>query len=342
MEKTKDLLFLRCAWAHCLLEKNLKGETMMTKKVAVVAVGGNSLILDKNKISMMDQMDAVKETCRHLADMVEMGWTLVVTHGNGPQVGFGLRRCELAAGELPMVPLEGIGAETQGNIGYMIQQCLRNELISRGIHDKDTVTVVTQVEVDPADPAFEKPSKPVGSFMSKEEAMEKKEKDGWVVVEDAGRGWRRVVPSPKPMSIVEKDTIKMLVDAGLLVVSVGGGGIPVMKKDNQLSGQAAVIDKDYASALLAYDIGADLFFISTAVDKVALNFGKPDQKDLDVVTVAELKKYAGEGHFAAGSMGPKISAVISFMEKGGKEALITCPEKMAEALQGKAGTRITK
>ena len=175
----------------------------MTKKVAVVAVGGNSLILDKNKTSMMDQMEAVKETCKHLVDMVELGWTLVITHGNGPQVGFGLRRCEMAASELPMVPLEGIGAETQGNIGYMIQQSLRNEMVARGIQ-KETVTVVTQVEVDPQDPAFAKPSKPVGSFMSEEEAMEKKRNNGWIVVEDAGRGWRRVVPSPKPKDIIEK------------------------------------------------------------------------------------------------------------------------------------------
>ena len=223
----------------------------------------------------------------------------------------------------------------------MIQQALRNEMVARGIQ-KETVTVVTQVEVDPQDPAFAKPSKPVGSFMSEEEAMEKKRNNGWIVVEDAGRGWRRVVPSPKPKDIIEKDTIQMLVNAGLLVTAVGGGGIPVMRQGEQLSGVAAVIDKDYASALLANEIGADLFFISTAVEKVALNFGKPDQKDLDVVRLDELKRYAEEGHFAAGSMGPKISAVINFMEKGGKEAIITCPEKMALALAGKSGTRIIK
>lgn len=309
------------------------------KKVAVVAVGGNSLIMDNAKTSMMDQMEAVEETCRHLADMVEEGWTLIVTHGNGPQVGFGLRRCELGASELPMVPLEGIGAETQGNIGYMIQQALRNELVSRGVM-KDTVTVVTQTEVDPADPAFLKPSKPVGSFMDEATAMDKKNNDGWEIMEDAGRGWRRVVPSPLPKTIVEEDTIKMLVDAGLLVVSVGGGGIPVVKKDNKYEGVAAVIDKDYASALLASNIGADLFIISTGVEKVALNFGKPDQINLDNVSADDLRKYAAEGHFAAGSMGPKIAAVISFLENGGKEALITCPEKIALALEGKTGTRI--
>lgn len=315
----------------------------MEKKVAVVAVGGNSLITDKTKTSMMDQMEAVKETCRHLADMVQEGWTLVVTHGNGPQVGFGLRRCELAAKELPMVPLEGIGAETQGNIGYMMQQCLKNELESRGIMDKETATVLTQCEVRAEDPAFQKPTKPVGSFMDKEEAMMHQEKDGWVVVEDAGRGWRRVVASPIPYKIVEEPTIKMLVDAGVLVVSTGGGGIPVIRNaQKQLEGVAAVIDKDFASALLASNINADLFLISTAVPKVALNFGKPEQIDLDKVTVEELKKYQAEGHFAAGSMGPKISAVLNFMANGGKEALITCPESIVDALAGKTGTRIVK
>ena len=314
----------------------------MEKKVAVIAVGGNSLILDKTKTSMMDQMEAVKETCRHLADMVQEGWTIVVTHGNGPQVGFGLRRCELAEKEVPMMPLEGIGAETQGNIGYMIQQCLKNELASRGV-DKEVATVITQCEVDAKDPAFEKPSKPVGSFMEEAEAIAHRDNDGWAVVEDAGRGWRRVVPSPIPKEIVEIETLKKLVGAGVLLVSTGGGGIPVTRNEKGLlEGVAAVIDKDYASALLAAELNADLFLISTAVPKVALNFGKPEQKDLDVVTVAELKDYAKEGHFAAGSMGPKINAVLDFMAKGGKEALITCPDQIVPALKGQSGTKIVK
>ena len=311
------------------------------KKIAVVAVGGNSLITDKTKTSMIDQMEAVKETCRHLADMVEMDWTLIITHGNGPQVGFDLRRSEMAASEVPMMPLEGIGANTQGNIGYMIQQCLKNELKHRGI-EKETCTVVTQVQVDKNDTAFQKPSKPIGSFMEKEEAQKHATEDGWVVVEDSGRGWRRVVASPIPMDIIEKDTIKALVEQGRLVVSVGGGGIPVVQGEDGLEGIAAVIDKDYASALLANIIGADLFLISTAVDKVALNFGKENQVNLDHLTLDEAKKYTEEGHFAAGSMGPKMKAIIGFLEKGGKEALITCPEKIADALQGKTGTRITK
>ena len=310
-------------------------------KVAIVAVGGNSLITDKKKISMMDQMEAVKETSRHLATMIEKGWTLIVTHGNGPQVGFGLRRCEMAAGELPMVPLEGIGAETQGNIGYMIQQCLRNELNRRGIQ-KNVATVVTQVEVDKNDPAFQKPSKPVGSFMEKEEALKHAKEDGWVVVEDAGRGYRRVVPSPIPQKIVEKDTIAGLVEQGTIVIAVGGGGIPVVQGKDGLEGIAAVIDKDYASSLLASLINADLLLISTAVDQVAINFGKPEQKNLDRVTAAEMKQYQAEGHFAAGSMGPKVSAILGFLERGGREALITSPEKIAEALAGKNGTWISK
>ena len=308
-------------------------------KVAVIAIGGNSLILEKNKTSMYDQMEAVRETCRHLADMVEAEWTLVITHGNGPQVGYGLRRSEMAVAEVPPMPLEGIGAETQGNIGYMIQQCLHNELASRGI-SKEIVTLVTQVEVEKSDPAFAKPSKPVGSFMSKEEALVHEQEDGWVVVEDAGRGWRRVVASPLPVDIVEKAALQELVNSGFLVVSVGGGGIPVIKDTNGYSGIAAVIDKDYASALLANILSADLFLISTAVEQVALNYGKEDQINLDKLTLEEAKAYAAEGHFAAGSMGPKINAIIGYLENGGKEALITSPEKIAKALAGETGTRI--
>lgn len=310
-------------------------------KVAVVAVGGNSLIADKHHTSMMDQMAAVEETCRHLADMVQMGWTLVVTHGNGPQVGFGLRRCELSAAELPVMPLEGIGAETQGNIGYMIQQCLRNELKRRGV-DKETATVVTQVLVDKDDPAFQKPSKPVGSFMEKEEALLHQQNDGWAVVEDSGRGWRRVVASPLPVDIVEKNVVKSLISEGCLVVSVGGGGIPVIQGEAGYEGVAAVIDKDYASALLANILGADMLLISTAVDQVAINFGKENQQNLSSLTLDEAKAYAAQGHFAAGSMGPKIKAIINYLEEGGTEALITSPEQIARALKGETGTWIRK
>jgi carbamate kinase len=308
-------------------------------KTAVIAIGGNSLIVD-NKIAMSEQKKAVEETCYYVAKMIEKGWKVAITHGNGPQVGFLLRRVELAVHELPMVPLDFIGADTQGAIGYMIQQSLTNQLKKMGI-DKKCVTVVTQVKVDPQDPAFKKPTKPIGSFMSYEEAMKNKRENGWDVVEDAGRGWRRVVPSPYPQEIIERDAIKELIDKGFIVTAVGGGGIPVVEDQNGLKGIAAVIDKDYASSLLANAIEADMFIISTAVEKVSLNFGKENQIDLNRMTLAEAKQYAQEGHFAAGSMGPKINAIIRYLENGGKEALITCPGKIEEALEGKTGTRIT-
>ncbi len=316
----------------------------MSNKVAVVAVGGNSLITDKNNPDVPHQWDAVRETCRHLADMVENGWTLVVTHGNGPQVGYILRRNELAAHEVHPTPLDVIGADTQGSIGYMLQQALRNELNSRGI-DKPVVSVVTQVLVDRDDPGFQNPNKPIGGFLT-EEAARKFEEEGWQVVEDSGRGWRRVVASPIPLEVIEQDAIQTLTNAGDIVIAVGGGGIPVVQNRKgelrELSGVYAVIDKDRASALLAQEIGADLLLISTAVEKVALNFGKPDVKWLDRITLAEAKQYLEEGtHFAAGSMAPKIEAVVSFLENGGKEALITDPANIARALKGETGTFIT-
>lgn len=316
----------------------------MSKKLAVVAVGGNSLITDKKNPDVPHQWDAVRETCRHLADMIEGGWTLVVTHGNGPQVGYILRRNELAAHEVHPTPLDVIGADTQGSIGYMLQQALRNELNSRGI-DKPVVSVVTQVRVDQDDPGFKNPSKPIGSFLEEADAR-KFEAEGWQVVEDAGRGWRRVVASPIPLEVVEQDAIQTLTDAGNIVIAVGGGGIPVVQNKKgelrELSGVYAVIDKDRATALLAEQIGADLLLISTAVEKVALNFGKPDEKWLDSMTLAEAKQYLAEGiHFAPGSMAPKIEAVITFLENGGKKALITDPPNIARALRGETGTFIT-
>jgi len=315
----------------------------MSNKLAVVAVGGNSLITDKNHPDVPHQWDAVRETCRHLADMVEDGWTLVVTHGNGPQVGYILRRNELAAHEVHATPLDVIGADTQGSIGYMLQQALRNELNSRGIN-KPVVSVVTQVLVDREDEGFKNPTKPIGGFLT-EEAARKFEADGWQVVEDAGRGWRRVVASPIPLEVVEQDAIQTLTNAGNIVIAVGGGGIPVVQNQKgelrELSGVFAVIDKDRASALLAQEIGADLLLISTAVEKVALNFGKPDEQWLDHMTLAEAKGYMAEGtHFAKGSMAPKIEAVINFLEAGGKKALITDPANIARALKGETGTFI--
>lgn len=309
-------------------------------RVAVVAIGGNSLIKDKQHQTIPDQYEAARETCVHIAGMIEQGWNVAIGHGNGPQVGFILRRSELARHELHEVPLDYCGADTQGAIGYMLQQNLYNEFKRRGIR-KRAVTVVTQVLVDKNDLAFQNPTKPIGSFMDEAEAKRRAATEGWNVVEDAGRGWRCVVPSPLPKRVIERDAVKELLDAGFVVITVGGGGIPVVEdEDGRLVGTAAVIDKDYASSLLAQSIGADLFLISTAVEKVSLNFGKPNQMDLDQMTVAEAKGYMEEGHFAPGSMLPKIQAIIWFLEAGGKEAIITNLENIERALAGETGTRI--
>jgi carbamate kinase len=313
---------------------------MEKKGVAVVAVGGNSLIKDSKRKSIKDQFEAGAESMHHIVDMIDQGWEVVITHGNGPQVGFILRRSELARHELHEVPLDYCGADTQGAIGYMFVQALNNEFRKRKMNKK-CAAIVTQTVVDVNDKAFQNPSKPIGSFMDEEEAKKREANDGWVVVEDAGRGWRRVVASPIPVEIVEADAIKELISAGFVVVGVGGGGIPVVRKENgDLEGVEAVIDKDFGSSLLANLINADLFVISTAVEKVAINFNKPDQEWIDQMTVAEAKKYAAEGQFAKGSMLPKIEAIIKFLEKGGKKALITNPENIGRALRGETGTWI--
>ncbi|HBY56338.1 MAG TPA: carbamate kinase [Candidatus Atribacteria bacterium] len=312
-------------------------------KLAVLAIGGNSLIKDKQHETVEDQYNAVCETAKHIAGMVEQGYDVVVTHGNGPQVGFILRRSEIAhqiAG-MHLVPLVNCGADTQGAIGYQIQQSLYNEFKRRGIK-KNAATVVTQVVVDKNDLAFQNPTKPIGTFYTKERAEElQKEHPDWVIINDAGRGYRRVVPSPMPVEIVEQEAIKMLVKNGFSVVGVGGGGIPVIRKDDgTLEGVDAVIDKDNASSLLAINIKADVFIISTAVEKVYLNFNQPNQIALDRLTVVEAKKYIEEGHFAKGSMLPKIQAIIRFLEAGGKEAIVTNPESLEKALKGETGTHI--
>lgn len=315
----------------------------MAEKIAVIAIGGNSLITDKEKVSMEHQYQAVHETSIHIADMIQQGWTVAIGHGNGPQVGFVLRRSEIAhrVEGVHEVPLDFCGADTQGATGYALQQNLYNEFLARQI-DKPVATIITQVEVDSEDPAFQNPSKPIGSFMEEAEAMDKKAKEKWDVVEDAGRGWRRVVPSPLPKRVVEEPVIKQLIEAGACVVTVGGGGIPVVADDKgKLKGIAAVIDKDHASSLLASAIGAELLIISTAVEKVALNFGKPDQRWLDQMTLAEARQYLEEGtHFAKGSMAPKIAACIRFLERGGKKAIITDPKNITRALNGETGTSI--
>ena len=309
-------------------------------KLAVVAIGGNSLIKDEAHKSVPDQFNAVCETAIHIAGMIEEGWNVVVTHGNGPQVGFILLRSELASKVMHTVPLDSCGADTQGAIGYMIQQALYNEFLRRGLQ-RHATTVVTQVVVDRDDPAMHNPSKPIGSFYHEEEARSKMSKEGWIMVEDAGRGWRRVVPSPIPREIVERDAIATLIGSGFIVTAVGGGGIPVVRDaDGTLSGVEAVIDKDLASSLLANELHADLLLISTAVERASLNFKKPNQVDLDRITLSEAKQYYEEGHFAKGSMGPKVKAVINYLERGGSAALITMPETIGKALKGETGTWI--
>lgn len=311
-------------------------------RTAVVAIGGNSLITDAEHRTVEDQYRAAGETDHHIATLIADGWSVVITHGNGPQIGFILRRSELARHELHEVPLDVCGADTQGAIGYALQQNLLNDFHRLGI-GKGVVTVVTQVEVDPDDPAFTAPSKPIGSFLEQEEAIRRRDEEGWQVAEDAGRGWRRVVASPEPMRIVEIDAIRSLLADGYTVVAVGGGGLPVIRnEDGDLQGVPAVIDKDRASALLAAEIGADLLLISTAVEQVALHFGTPEQRWIDAMTVEEAKRYLAEGtHFAPGSMAPKIEAVIRYLEAGGDLALITNPENIPRAMRGETGTRIT-
>lgn len=306
-----------------------------------MAIGGNSLIKDENHQAVADQFEAARETCAHIASMVEQGWEVIITHGNGPQVGFILLRSELANKAVHTVPLDSCGAETQGELGYMIQQCLHNEFRRRGIK-RQVATVVTQTLVKKHDPAFKNPTKPIGPFYTRAKAQKYRDERDWKIAEDAGRGWRRVVPSPMPVHIVEQEVIRTLARRGIVVIAVGGGGIPVVEERRKLKGIEAVIDKDYASALLAIGIRADLFLISTPVEKVALNFGKPEEKFLDGISLAEAKKYYAEGQFPSGSMGPKIKAIISYLENGGKEALITNPENIERALRGETGTRFTR
>ncbi|NLN70154.1 MAG: carbamate kinase [Chloroflexi bacterium] len=313
---------------------------MERQGIAVIAVGGNALIKDKSHQSVQDQYNAANDTMTHIVDMIQKGWDVVVTHGNGPQVGFILRRSELAAHELHEVPLDYCGADTQGAIGYMFENALYNEFKRRGMV-KDVATVVTQTIVNRNDPAFQNPTKPIGSFMDEDEAKRRVGNEGWAVVEDAGRGWRRVVPSPLPTHIVEANVIDILIHAGTIVVAVGGGGIPVIEDEaGYIRGIEAVIDKDFSAAIIASHIKADLFIISTAVEKVALHYNQPNQVFLDRMTVGEAKQYIEAGHFASGSMLPKIQAVIKYFEEGGKKALITDPKHISDALEGKTGTWI--
>ncbi len=313
----------------------------MQAKRVLIAVGGNSLIKDKNHQSVPDQMAAAAETADHIANLIAEGYEVLITHGNGPQVGFILLRSELSRAKLHPVPLEACGADTQGAIGWNIQMALDNWLSRRGIHDRMVVTLVTQTLVDRADPAFQNPNKPIGPFYSEAEALERKANEGWDVVEDAGRGWRRVVASPEPIEILEWPAIKALMDAGFIVVAAGGGGIPVIRNEQgDIVGVPAVIDKDRASAILATRVNADVFLISTAIEFVKLNFGKPNEQSLREITAAEAAQYLKEGHFKPGSMGPKVEAALTFLRNGGKRVIITLPEKIEAALKGETGTHI--
>jgi carbamate kinase len=314
----------------------------MESKLAVLAIGGNSLIKDKNHIALSWQYEAVKETGKYIAELISEGMSVVITHGNGPQVGFIYRRGELGRHELPLIPLDICGADTQGAIGYMIQKALLNHFRRMGVAKKVT-TVVTQTLVNMDDPSFEHPTKPIGSFMSEEEALANRKEFGWEVVEDAGRGFRRVVPSPIPREIIELDVIRLLIERGYVVVATGGGGIPVIRNGmGEIEGVEAVIDKDLASSLLARNLGADTFIISTAIDAVYLNFGKEDQKPIRQTTLPEIKRFLAQGHFKPGSMKPKIESIILFLEGGGRKAIITSPENLLKSVRGESGTTIVK
>jgi carbamate kinase len=317
----------------------------MSKPLAVVAVGGNALIQSDRHNSIPDQYSAVVETVGHVVEMIEAGWDLVLTHGNGPQVGFILRRSELAAEEVAPVPLDYAVGDTQGAIGYMFQKALHNELQRRGIQ-RPVVALVTQTLVSADDAAFLHPSKPVGAFFDHQTALERQQKLGWTVMEDAGRGWRRTVPSPAPLAIIEREVISQLLAQGCIVIACGGGGIPVIRDEHQqLRGVEAVIDKDLASALLAEQLGADLLMIPTGVEQVAINFGTPQQQWLDTLNIEQAQELLQQGQFGAGSMQPKIEAILGFVVHSQQQGhngqgLITSPQAIKAALNHQTGTWI--
>ncbi len=313
----------------------------MDRQTVIIALGGNVLIREKEQGTIEQQERHAQEVCRDIFPVLRKGYNVVITHGNGPQAGASLIRYEMASAMLPVMPLDVCVADNEGEMGYILQQALLNELRRNDLR-RFVVTMITQVIVDHNDLAFANPTKPIGPFFSRSEARALKKERNWIMVEDAGRGWRRVVPSPLPTRIIQRDMIRLLAGEGHIVIACGGGGIPITKKDNNdYIGIEAVVDKDRASALLAEDIGADMFIILTRVPKVALNFGKPDQRDLDRITLAEAERYLAEGHFAPGSMRPKIESCIEFIRKGGRSAIITDSEHLAQALEGRHGTTIT-
>jgi carbamate kinase len=313
---------------------------MSSKGLAVVAIGGNALIRDPRHESIPDQYEMTQRLALDVAVMIEGGWDVVVTHGNGPQVGYILRRSEISIGEVPPVPMDYAGADIQGAVGYMFVKALGNEFRKRGI-DRQPVALVTQVLVDRNDPAFAMPIKPIGSHMAEARAKQLAAQYGWTVREDAGRGWRRVVPSPIPRKIVEIDVIHELARANRVVVACGGGGIPVIDNERgERCGVEAVIDKDLASSLLARTIKADALILPTGIEKVALDFNKPTQRFIDRLTLSEAKRYYAEDQFDKGSMGPKVSALIDVVGNGGKLGIITNVENVMRALRGQTGTRV--
>ncbi len=311
------------------------------KKLALIAIGGNSIIKSGQRGTIEEQFQNIEETCRSIVQLVLRGYRVIVTHGNGPQVGAQLLRSELAAHQVYTHTLDVCVADTQGSMGYMIQNSLQRALDDND-RDDEVGSVVTQVVVDENDPAFKNPTKPVGPFYNEDEAKEKTEQLNWQMVEDAARGYRRVVPSPIPQEIVEARMIQAAVDDDIIVIAVGGGGVPVVRRDDRLFGIEAVIDKDRASSILAQSLKADLFIISTDAEKVCLNFKKPDQKELDRLTIEEANRYMKDGHFPPGNMGPKIEAVVNYMEAGGSHAIITTPENLGRAVDGGTGTHFVK
>lgn len=307
-------------------------------KTVVVALGGNAITRENQEGNIYEQFANTRQSLEGVLELIELGHRVLITHGNGPQIGNELIRVEEAVKLVPTLPLGVLVGDTQGGMGYMIEQCLQNVLHDRGI-EREVTCIITQVEVDRADPSFKNPSKFVGPFYIREKAEELQRERGWAIKEDKGRGYRRVVPSPLPQEVVERNIIRMLLDYGVVVIAAGGGGIPVYRDSTGwLEGLDAVIDKDLASALLGNQVGAEELMILTGVDRVAVNYGKPDQRFLDTMTIAEAEAYLAEGQFPAGSMGPKIKAAINFLRGGGRRVVISSIEKSAQAVYGKAGT----
>jgi carbamate kinase len=315
-------------------------QARFTNRRAIVALGGNAITVAHLEDTIANQFANTRRSLTPIVELVRQGYDLCITHGNGPQVGNALLRVELARTKAPELPLGICVADTEGGMGYMIEQSLQNRLDHEGI-DRKVCTIISQLVVDPHDPSMKNPTKYIGQFYSEAEARQLATERGWVVKEDGARGWRRVVPSPVPTTCVEKDIIRLLLDHHCVVIAAGGGGIPVYL-DEKLGyeGVDAVIDKDRASAVLGREIGAEVFWILTSVDQVALDFGKPGQRLLEEVTVSEIERYFAAGHFPPGSMGPKVEAAIDFLKQGGREVIITSFDKAAEAVAGRAGTRI--